>query len=403
MRILNVTAQRPDSTGSGVYLSELVAGFARRGCIQAVLAGVGAEDKPCFPEGVSFYPVCYETAELPYPILGMSDTMPYRSTRYRDMTPEMTAQFRAAFGAQIHRAAEEFRPDVILCHHLYYLTSLVRECCPEIPVFGISHGTDLRQLHKNPWERDYVLRQIPMLNGIFALHEAQKQEISELFGVEKERIHVVGSGYNSALFHPSPEAPQPDKNGQTRLLFAGKIAEKKGVLSLLRAMEHLHEKENWVLELAGGYSDEAEYRRIREAAEHCPCETRFLGKLPQQELAAVMQRDDVFVLPSFFEGLPLVIIEAMACGMRTVCTDLPGIRPWLESQLPGNRVCFVTPPVIRNQDEPEESSLPAFEAALADALETASRTPAEDPSRLEKLSWDGLCERILPFMEDGTS
>ncbi len=330
----------------------------------------------------------------------MSDTMPYRSTRYRDMTPEMTEQFRAAFGRQIQHAAEEFRPDVILCHHLYFLTSLVRELCPETPVYGISHGTDLRQLHKNPWQRAYILGRIPELNGVFALHEAQKEEIAELFGMEKALIEVVGSGYNAALFHPADEAPEPEEHGRKRILFAGKIAEKKGVLSLLRAMEHLRETDGWVLELAGGYSDEAEYRRILEAAEHCPCELRFLGKLPQRELAAVMRRDDVFVLPSFFEGLPLVLIEAMACGMRTVCTDLPGIRPWLESRLPGNRVCFVTPPAIRNQDEPEEGDLPAFEAALANAIEKAGRLPAEDPARLEKLSWDGLCGRILPLMAD---
>ncbi len=403
MKILNVTAQRPDSTGSGVYLSELVAGFARRGCTQAVLAGVGIGDRPCFPDGVRIYPVCYETPELPYPILGMSDTMPYRSTRYREMTPEMTAQFRAAFGSQILHAAEEFRPDVILCHHLYYLTSLVRELCPDLPVFGICHGTDLRQLRKNPWGREYVLERIPALDGIFALHEAQKEEISRLFGVEKERIRGIGSGYNAAVFHPSPETPEPEESGRKRILFAGKIAEKKGVLSLLKAMEHLQEADGWVLELAGGYGDEEEYRRICEAAEHCPCEVRFLGKLPQQELAAVMRRDEVFVLPSFSEGLPLVVIEAMACGMRTVCTDLPGIRPWLESRLPGNHVCFVTPPVLRNQDEPEESSLPAFEVALADAVETACRLPAEDPARLETLSWDGLCGRLLPLLEDFSS
>lgn len=399
MRILSVTAQRPDSTGSGVYLSELVAGFARSGCEQAVLAGAAVGDRPCFPDGVSFYPVCYETPELPYPILGMSDTMPYRSTRYRDLSPKMTAQFRGAFGAQILRAAGEFRPDVILCHHLYYLTSLVRELCPDIPVYGICHGTDLRQVHKNPWEREYILRRIPGLNGIFALHEPQKEEICELFGVEKERVSVIGSGYNAAVFHPSSEVPEAEEHGRKRILFAGKIAEKKGVPSLLRAMEHLRETDGWVLELAGGYSDEAEYRRIREAAEHCPCELHFLGKLPQPDLAAVMRRDDVFVLPSFFEGLPLVLIEAMACGMRTVCTDLPGIRPWLESRLPGNYVCFVSPPAIRNQDEPEESDLPAFEAALAAAIEAACLLPAEDPERLEKLSWDGLCGRILPLME----
>ena len=52
MRILSVTAQRPDSTGSGVYLTELVRAFAANGHEQAVIAGVGEEDVPLLPEGV---------------------------------------------------------------------------------------------------------------------------------------------------------------------------------------------------------------------------------------------------------------------------------------------------------------------------------------------------------------
>ena len=99
MRILSVSAQRPDSTGSGVYLTELVRGFDDLGQEQAVLAGVGPEDVSPFPENVAFFPVRYESAEMPFPICGMSDEMPYRSTRYRDMTQVMTAQFRAAFSA----------------------------------------------------------------------------------------------------------------------------------------------------------------------------------------------------------------------------------------------------------------------------------------------------------------
>ena len=70
MRILSVTAQRPDSTGSGVYLTELVRAFAANGHEQAVIAGVGAEDVPLLPEGVPCYAVHYGTEALPYPILG---------------------------------------------------------------------------------------------------------------------------------------------------------------------------------------------------------------------------------------------------------------------------------------------------------------------------------------------
>ena len=51
MKILSITAQKPHSTGSGVYLTGLVKGFAALGHEQAVVAGVYEEDEMHFPEG----------------------------------------------------------------------------------------------------------------------------------------------------------------------------------------------------------------------------------------------------------------------------------------------------------------------------------------------------------------
>jgi len=400
MRILSVTAQRPDSTGSGVYLTELVKAFAAQGHEQAVIAGLSAEDTPGLPENVPCYAVRYGTATLPYPVLGMSDQMPYPSTRYRDMSDEMTAQFRQAFGEQIRRAVTEFRPDLIFCHHLYYLTSLVRELCPQSRVYAVSHGTDLRQLHKNPWERAYILREIPLLDGIFALHEAQRKEIAQLFSVPPEQIRVIGTGYNRSVFYPRTERRGQKTADAVRLLYAGKICEKKGVLSLLRAVGRLAPPECWKLALAGSVGDPEEYARIRKTAETVPSAPLFLGMLSQHELAEAMNHSDIFVLPSFFEGLPLVLVEAMACGMRIVCTDLPGIREWLDAEIPGHGVVFVTPPVMRNQDEPEPESLPTFETALAEAIERARSADRPEHARVEKVSWDGLACRILAIWQD---
>ena len=104
MRILSITAQKPSSTGSGVYLTEVVKALASEGHQQAVVAGITHEDMPVFPEGVEFYPVYYDTESLPFPVAGMSDEMPYKSTRYCDFTDEMTRQFKKAFLRVIRKA-----------------------------------------------------------------------------------------------------------------------------------------------------------------------------------------------------------------------------------------------------------------------------------------------------------
>jgi len=391
MRILSVTAQKPDSTGSGVFLTELVRGFDKLNCAQAVVCGMAAGEEVAFPDGVAVFPVCYQTKDLPFPVCGMSDEMPYESTRYRDLDEKMTAQLTAAFRRRIAEAVDTFRPDVILCHHLYFVASLVRQMYPRIPVYGQCHGSDLRQIETNAWQRQWILEQIPKLDGIFALHAVQKEKICQIFDLPAERVRVMGTGYNSHVFSRRQNLTRdPEK---TRYLFAGKLSEKKGVYSLLRCLEYL--KQPSELYLAGGCGSEAELEKLRHMAETASCPVTFLGKLDQTALAAWMNQCDVFVLPSFYEGLPLVLIEAMACGMRTVCTDLPGIQPWLSQVLPGNEAVFVAPPGLRNTDEPIPEDLPEFEKNLAEAMESAANQPEPDPERVRHLSWDALCRMLL--------
>lgn len=397
MKILSVTAQKPDSTGSGVYLTELVKGFKKLGHQQAVIAGITEEDSVQVPEDVTVYPVYYKTEQLPFAVCGMSDEMPYESTRYCDMSDDMTKQYRDAYSKVIQKAVREFQPDVILCHHLYYVTSLVRELCPTIKVYGISHGTDLRQMQKHSWQKDYIKEHINQLDKVFALHDGQKESIKEHYGYNQEFIQVIGTGYNSTVFYIMPEYQKEEKQ-KARLIFAGKISEKKGIMSLLRAMKHVpNANGKFTIALAGGYGNEQEYQEIQGLAEKCACDVEFLGKLTQSKLAEELNKSDVFVLPSFYEGLPLVLIEAMACGLRVVCTDLPGVQPWINANIPENGVVFVTPPEMEYADEPIRESLSAFEERLADGIEKVLHAKLPNQETVQKISWDGLCERLVKY------
>ena len=394
MRILSITAQKADSTGSGVFLTELVKGFQKAGHTQAVICGVAPGEQVCLPQGVRVFPVRYQTDTLPFPVCGMSDEMPYESTRYRELDETMTAQLEQAFTALIRETVTAFRPDVILCHHLYFVTALARSLCPHIPVYGQCHGSDLRQIRKNPWQRERIRQQIARLDGIFALQAEQKEQICRIFALPEEKVMVMGTGYNSDVFFDSGERQPSEK---LRLIFAGKLSEKKGVMSLLRALSHVQGKADLELALAGGSGNREELDTIRHLAQSTPYPVTFLGMLSHSRLAWEMNQRDVFVLPSFYEGLPLVVIEALACGLRVVCTDLPGIRPWLDGAVPGHGVLFVAPPRMRNEDEPVPESLPAFEKALASAIEQAPNAPQADMAAVRSVSWDALCEKMIRF------
>lgn len=395
MRILSVTAQKPDSTGSGVYLTELVKGFQKLGCEQAVVCGTVREDSIQLPEGVQAFPVYYNSRELPFPVCGMSDEMPYESTRYRDLTESMTRKLMTAFRTQVIHAVETFRPDVILCHHLYFLAALVRQLYPQIPVYGQCHGSDLRQLGTNQWQGDWIREEISKLDGVFALHETQKKQICNMFALPEQKVRVMGTGYNSSVFFRDEGIKAARNAERYRYIFAGKLSEKKGVYSLLNCLHHLHHPEKVEVYLAGGCGSEEELEKFQSLAQAAPSAVKLLGKLDQNTLARRMNECDVFILPSFYEGLPLVLIEAMACGLRTICTDLPGIQSWLNQALPENGCVFVTPPRMVNADEPVLEELPDFEQRLARSMEMAQSSHLPDAAQVSALSWDALCEKLI--------
>lgn len=398
---MTITAQKPHSTGSGFYLTEMVKGFAALGHEQAVLAGVYREDTVDFPTGTVFYPVHFKTEELPFPIAGMSDEMPYESTIYGQMNEEMLERFKASFASSIRKAAEEFRPDLVICHHLYLVTSIAREVLPECRVCGFCHNTDLRQMKKIPLEREYIRTQIPKLDAVYALHEEQKKEIMEIYPVEETKITVVGSGYNASVFHrlSQPEVSK-EKNDKHlyRIIYVGKIAEKKGVESLVRSLQYLHmNTDELEVDLVGGTGNHEEYQRILRLAEESRYPVHLLGRLSQADLVASYNRSDLFVLASYSEGLPLTIIEAMACGCKVIVTDLPGIRPWVSANVENAPILYLEPPEMVNTDDPVSDSLEKFEKRLAQLIEESRKMPYQGVPDLSRISWENICRKVLCY------
>lgn len=397
MRILNISAQKPDSTGSGTYLAALVREQIETGHRAAVLCGAAPGDTQGeLDRRAAVFAVPFESPELPFPICGMSDVMPYPSTRYRDLTPSMLKAFERAFAAAIDRAVAEFRPDLVLCHHLYLVTALARECVRGVPVVAVCHSTDLRQLRSHALERDRIVSAVRRLDAVFALHAEQAEQISLVCGVDTDRIHVIGTGYDHRVFcRDASVARQPGS-----LVYVGKICFKKGVESLVRAVSLPIDDgvRPSGLVLVGGRGDDAEYARIERLTAASDVPVTLAGRLDSDELVRAYRSSDVFVLPSFYEGLPLVTIEALACGCKVVATDLPGVRPWMEAMLPGAPVTWVASPRMTDVDTPVAADLPLFERALADAIAQALAAP---PSTFEPsaVSWEACLARILKVVD----
>ncbi|MDJ0781483.1 MAG: glycosyltransferase family 4 protein [Desulfosarcinaceae bacterium] len=399
LRILHLLSQRPDSTGSGIYLQAMLTAAAERGHTNAMVAGI-QNDRPVTPSGVAA-PDChfvrFGSTDFPEQIVGMSDVMPYESRRFGDLTPAAVARYEAAFSRQLQLAIDSFQPDLIHSHHLWLVTALARRCFPQIPVVTNCHGSDLRQFRNCSHLRERVGR-CRTLDAVLALSTSQKGEIAALYGIEPAKIHVVGAGYNDRRFFPVAKAtPEP-----VRLLYAGKLSRAKGIPWLLRALSAIAITD-WHLDLVGGGSgpEKAECLRLAEAIGD---RVTIHGALPQNELADLMGQAHLFVLPSFFEGMPLVLLEALASGCRVVSTRLPGVNE-LVGNLDSDAVSLVDLPRLEAIDQPHPDDSARFVtnlgSALAEQIEAArGGHPVVTPQiadRLSRFTWPRVFARIEPI------
>jgi glycosyltransferase involved in cell wall biosynthesis len=130
-------------------------------------------------------------------------------------------------------------------------------------------------------------------------------------GIEPSRLVTVPYGADLQRFQPATQ-PRP-AGAPFRVLFVGQIGERKGVSHLLKAYQAFA-KPDTRLQLVGDFVAGSEvYAPYRSLFEHTP-------NVPQARLAELLRAADVFVLPTLVEGMPMVVIEAMACGLPVIVT-----------------------------------------------------------------------------------
>ncbi|HEX5533616.1 MAG TPA: glycosyltransferase family 4 protein [Actinomycetales bacterium] len=124
--------------------------------------------------------------------------------------------------------------------------------------------------------------------------------------------------------------------GPPRVLFVGNLTPRKGVLELLAASRALTRRgvEHELL-IAGGTPDEGveAEAQVRSAARDSSAQ--FLGALPRESMPAVYRQADVLCLPSWWEAMPLSILEAMAAGLPVIAADVGDVSRAVEDGVSG--------------------------------------------------------------------
>jgi len=162
----------------------------------------------------------------------------------------------------------------------------------------------------------------------------------ESYGI-RARFQVVPNVVDTSLFYPAEDKGYAREDSKKRLLLVALLDPKKGVPYLLEALARLKEKRNdFVLDIVGDGPNRAEYEELTRKLGLQDI-VRFHGLKSKQEVAEFMRKADVFVLPSEWENLPCVIIEAMASGLPIVATTVGGIPEMVNDKIgllvpPGN-------------------------------------------------------------------
>ncbi len=408
LRVLHVLSQQPGKTGSGIYLQAIVKHGAAAGHLQRVVIGVPAESSLPVISPITesdTFPVRFGTPSLPFPVAGMSDVMPYESTRFSEFTPQMLDLYLEAFRDVLIEASRSFSPDVIHTHHLWLVSALTRLLFPAVPIVTTCHGTELRQLHLVPDLAPFVTPACSRVDRVMALHHEHRQRIADLYAMDPGVIDVIGAGYREDIFCPPGSSYCPaEKKDFLTIVYVGKLSRAKGVPWLIEAMEHVEplEGKKVRLLLVGAAAGE-ERDMIRERAASHGDRVALLGSMSQERLAGVLKEADLFVLPSFYEGLPLVVLESLACACRVVVTDLPGIDSWLPEDLDTLGIVERVPlPRLRGPDTPEPEDLPEFTVSLAAAISRQlRRCLCESPDWqndvlgcIEGMNWQGIFEKV---------
>jgi teichuronic acid biosynthesis glycosyltransferase TuaC len=210
------------------------------------------------------------------------------------------------------------------------------------PVVITARGTDVNLLPEYRVPRRLVRWAAAQAAGIVTVSEALRGRLIEL-GVPGSRIQVLRNGVDLHLFAPQDCAAARRDLGLDAagpvVLSVGSLIPRKGHDLAIRAAAAIPEV---TLVIVGEGPEAIALERLAEQLGSRE-RVRFLGSMPQKRLAAVYSAADALVLASSREGLPNVVLEALACGTPVVATAVwgtpeimacPGVGRLVEQRTP---------------------------------------------------------------------
>lgn len=224
-------------------------------------------------------------------------------------------------------------------------------------------------------------------NTVITVSNASRQDIEQLLDVPRERIEVVPNGWTPPRTVGVADAARRrlDSAGRPIALSVASDLPHKNLPALLEALALLDPAERPVLALAGHGTDTGGLAlRARELG--LERDLRILGEVGAAELEDLYAAAATVLTVTLFEGFGLTVLEGLARGLSTVCSDLPVLR-----EVAGDAALWVDP-------HRPASTVAALRRALAGGPEI-ERLRAAGRERARRFSWRSAAEQTADVYE----
>lgn len=289
----------------------------------------------------------------------------------------------------LHAPLRAFAPDVVLGYWLYPDAhgAMHAARAAGVPLVVGARGSDLRV--RDPISRALTAPVLRAADRILVVSEDLGRVAVQDYGADRRRVRVVANGCDAAIFHPHDRAAARAAlaiPGDARLVaYVGRLVPEKGLRELLDAIQVLATTDPRIqLVLVGEGPMRAELEaRIASLPEG---RVRLAGAQMPEAVARWMAAADLVTLPSYSEGHPNVLVEALACGRPVVATSVGGIPEVVDT------ASGVLVP-------------PGDAAALADALRVALARDWDESALAARFSrsWEQVARETLRVCEEAVA
>ncbi len=197
-------------------------------------------------------------------------------------------------------------------------------------------------LFREIFQERFIVKNSDML---IAVSKGIKKDLVNAYGISPDRVYVSGNGVNTERFSPIKKIFMNEVK-KLNILWVGRFSDFKGERDLIYACNILREKRiNFQLVMIGD-GDGSRQASQYIIDQYLGNNIEIIPNIPNTLISEYYRNAHIFILPSVSEGMPKVVLEAMACGCPIIVSDIPGCRELVKSNKNGFLVPTGRPDIL---------------------------------------------------------